>query len=61
MLPAHGPGQSLETIRLLATLFAATLVLFWRTIAKAAIIAIVAAVIVLIAVGALTLMTSAHH
>jgi hypothetical protein len=60
MLAAQSTAQSLEAVKLIAVLSACIMVMFWREVIKLAIVAIVTAALVLLAVGAFTLLESMH-
>ncbi len=56
----QGPAQDLESIRILAMLTAAVLVLFWRQVLKFVIIALVMLVVSLLVAGAFVFLDGIH-
>jgi hypothetical protein len=61
MLSLEGTAQNLETIKDLAIMSIVILVLFWRPLFKLMILAVIATVIVMIVVGAITLFMGVPH
>jgi hypothetical protein len=61
MHAAASAAQNLDAIKVFAVLSAIILVKFWREVVKLAIVALATAVVVLLGVGAFTLLGGVHH